>query len=225
MSFVYGYHSGVFEDLTDLHELDHDLEVVGWGEDDKGQKYWHVRNSWGSYWGENGFFRVARGNNQLRLESGGCVFPIMDLSDEKRLAEGAVVGSMYGLVDASDASQYSQAYADYDQKWLMEPRQEFIHGMNPEARRPEGEPVRQPNVAAAHAPDPDPDLQPQAEVMAAAAVEGPGDGGSAVLSSSFPFGLWLVGGGAALAALAVVKSGACKSGGHSRDEYEQVRDL
>ena len=29
----------------------HTIEVVGWGEKN-GEKFWHVRNSWGEYWGE-----------------------------------------------------------------------------------------------------------------------------------------------------------------------------
>jgi len=48
-------------------ELDHDISVVGWGIED-GTKYWLIRNSWGTYWGENGMFKLIRGINNLNIE-------------------------------------------------------------------------------------------------------------------------------------------------------------
>jgi cathepsin X len=50
-------------------EIVHDISVVGFGVTDDGQKFWTVRNSWGTHWGENGTFRVCRGTNNISIES------------------------------------------------------------------------------------------------------------------------------------------------------------
>jgi len=50
-------------------ETDHIVSIVGWGVDKvTNTKFWTVRNSWGEYWGEMGFFRIKRGVNLLGIE-------------------------------------------------------------------------------------------------------------------------------------------------------------
>jgi hypothetical protein len=99
--FVNHYHSsknsGVYIDKTGDTEIDHDVEVVGWGETKNGIKYWEVRNSWGTYWGELGFFRVQRGVNMLQIESGDCWYAEPEYSLEDAVLDGDMEGSMYGL--------------------------------------------------------------------------------------------------------------------------------
>ena len=42
---------------------------MGWEYDeDTDTQYWIVRNSWGQYWGELGFFRIELGKNLLGIE-------------------------------------------------------------------------------------------------------------------------------------------------------------
>lgn len=62
------YEGGIFYDITgDLNTV-HEVSVVGWGEQN-GIPYWRIRNSWGSHWGEAGFFRVVRGSNNIAVEN------------------------------------------------------------------------------------------------------------------------------------------------------------
>jgi len=62
------YTGGIFEDTTGDQNIVHDVSVVGWGVEN-GTKYWTVRNSWGTHYGEDGFFRVVRGVNNIAIET------------------------------------------------------------------------------------------------------------------------------------------------------------
>jgi cathepsin X len=70
------YHGGIFNDTTGDTALDHEIEVVGWGVEN-GVNYWIGRNSWGTYWGEQGWFRIVRGTNNLGIEAN-CDWAIWD---------------------------------------------------------------------------------------------------------------------------------------------------
>jgi len=57
--YFQSYSGGIIDGYFCGDTIDHAVEIVGFGVDN-GTKYWSVRNSWGSGWGENGYFRILR---------------------------------------------------------------------------------------------------------------------------------------------------------------------
>lgn len=47
-------------DTCNTATTNHAIQLNGWGSEN-GTDYWIGRNSWGTYWGEHGFFRIVRG--------------------------------------------------------------------------------------------------------------------------------------------------------------------
>ena len=45
----------------------HAVEIVGWGIENN-TKYWLIKNSWGTEWGDGGYFKMIRGINNCELE-------------------------------------------------------------------------------------------------------------------------------------------------------------
>lgn len=62
------YTGGIFNDPAGEKCANHEISIVGYGVDTDGTKYWIGRNSWGTYWGEEGWFRIVRGVDMIGVE-------------------------------------------------------------------------------------------------------------------------------------------------------------
>jgi len=63
------YTSGVLTNDACGENLDHGVLAVGYGTDN-GQKYWKVKNSWGTVFGEAGYIRIEKGDAATGGECG-----------------------------------------------------------------------------------------------------------------------------------------------------------
>jgi len=80
-------------------EIDHVMEVAGWGVSEEGTPYWAVRNSWGTYWGDKGWVKIRRGTDQQLVESGGCSWAVPDVDDIDEDLKHQVIGDyVQGIV-------------------------------------------------------------------------------------------------------------------------------
>jgi len=64
----YNYVSGVYHHVSGQYVGGHAVKVVGWGTESN-TPYWLVANSWNASWGEAGFFKIKRGDNECGFES------------------------------------------------------------------------------------------------------------------------------------------------------------
>merc|ERR1711976_887816 len=61
------YKSGVYQHVTGNQLGGHAVKAIGYGVEN-GTPYLLIANSWNETWGDNGFFKIKRGNNECGIE-------------------------------------------------------------------------------------------------------------------------------------------------------------
>lgn len=62
------YTSGVYQHESGAALGGHAVKIIGWGEESD-TPYWLIANSWNVDWGDHGFFKILRGNDECGIES------------------------------------------------------------------------------------------------------------------------------------------------------------
>ncbi|KAK9694078.1 Papain family cysteine protease [Popillia japonica] len=61
------YKTGVYQHVKGAELGGHAIRILGWGVEDN-TPYWLIANSWNSDWGDNGFFKILRGQDHCGIE-------------------------------------------------------------------------------------------------------------------------------------------------------------
>jgi len=67
-AFETTYRNGIYSEFVANPQINHVISLVGWGVDQAtNTSYWVGRNSWGTPWGEHGFFQIVMGKPEYNL--------------------------------------------------------------------------------------------------------------------------------------------------------------
>ncbi|KAH9400498.1 hypothetical protein TYRP_002064 [Tyrophagus putrescentiae] len=75
-SFTFYSHGIYYDPKCSSKDLDHSVLAVGYGEL-KGEKYWLIKNSWSTYWGNDGYVLINQKNNNCGVLTD-ATFPVVE---------------------------------------------------------------------------------------------------------------------------------------------------
>jgi hypothetical protein len=102
----YSYSSGVYQHVWGSQLGAHAISIIGW---DDGTDCWICKNSWGPGWGEDGYFRIRKGQNECGIEEWTCTlypteteYPFLELTGTTVVED---VGDGDGVLNPGETAQ------------------------------------------------------------------------------------------------------------------------
>jgi cathepsin B len=71
-SDFFNYRSGIYHHISGGVQGGHAVKIIGWGVQGS-TKYWICANSWGTGWGESGYFKIQEGDCGIDQAAFGCI--------------------------------------------------------------------------------------------------------------------------------------------------------
>lgn len=76
------YTGGIYREKSPSPFSNHYVSIVGWGKDQSsGEEYYIGRNSWGTHYGENGYFRISMHGGSLGIGEFDCFWGVPKTDD------------------------------------------------------------------------------------------------------------------------------------------------
>ncbi|XP_062512760.1 cathepsin B-like CP3 [Corticium candelabrum] len=104
------YKSGIYHHMTGELSGLHLVEMVGYGSEN-GVNYWTCKNSWGTGWGEQGYFRIRAGVKESGMEDQGSILSPFGQGTIPAATSPTLVGSVkasdVGDQDVTEAAKFA----------------------------------------------------------------------------------------------------------------------
>ncbi|KDD75077.1 papain family cysteine protease [Helicosporidium sp. ATCC 50920] len=103
------YSSGVVDEPSCCSQMNHGVLVVGF-ENDGPQRHWKIKNSWGTGWGEEGYFRAAM---DAQAPSGTCGLLQMPAYPVKKTAKNPEHSELCGYFGMTMCEPHASCLCEY----------------------------------------------------------------------------------------------------------------